>query len=239
MADRLRRVFLALQPERLAHVLASRVAGGDALCERLHGGIDRDIDRKTDVDGRAVHGDRVRMHAIQRAGGTLQRGERLQQGAERRRNAPSRVADGKRIVRFAEDGCGPIRCVIPEIEHLGTRAKLGVDMPRSAHEVRGRCGVAVRRRVADVDATGQAAPRIAPRDLTRRDIDVLIGAPCRERAIDDRSAPRERCEHASVAARKHRGRARDVRALHDESAARILGRLDRRLQRRLQGVEPT
>ena len=98
MTDRLRRVFLALQSKQLANVLAPRVAGGDLLRERLRRGIDRDVDRKADVDRRSVHIDlvraeaiagrrcarirlRLRIQPIQRAGRTLQRRKRLQHGA--------------------------------------------------------------------------------------------------------------------------------------------------------------
>ena len=58
------------------------------------------------------------------------------------------------------------------------------------------------------------------------------------RAVDDRAAPRERGEHPPFAARDGRDRGGDVRALHDEPAAGIVGSFDRSFERCADGVEP-
>ena len=65
------------------------------------------------------------------------------------------------------------------------------------------------------------------RRCARRDLDVLLGAPARDRRARLRCRATRAREHATVRARERRDGARDVGALEPEAAARIVRRLDR------------
>ncbi len=66
MSDGLRPVLLAANVERATDIVASRVAGGCLLRQRLQRRVDREIDGEADVDLCATHGDPVRTIVIAR-----------------------------------------------------------------------------------------------------------------------------------------------------------------------------
>ena len=150
MSEVVRRIFLARKPERTADVLASGIAGGGPLRQRLHRRVDRKVDRKADIDRRSAERDavgtiaiarrrcgrgplRVRVQPVQRAGRPLQRRQRLQHDGERRRDAPSLVVGGHIRGRLAGDS--------------DRRARRHGDR-RQAPASRARCTSAPRRRAS-------------------------------------------------------------------------------------------
>ena len=129
--ERARGIFFASHAERPAYVVAPGVARGGLLCERLHVGIDGQIDRKTDVDGAAADDDAVWPEAIRRpralrvGGGigviaiersarTMQRLEGTQHDTQGRRDLPSFVVDSNIRCRLA----GEAQC-------MGARISVG------------------------------------------------------------------------------------------------------------------
>ena len=262
LAERLVLVFLAVQAERAAGVVAAGVAGGGLLRERLQGGVDAEVDRETDVDAGAVEDDAVGGRArfisgaggcrlagglqpVQRAGRLAQRFERLQHRLQRRRHAPAAVVERIGEAGFTgEDGGDPTRLGTRRAcaRRAGESAQFGqaTEAPlRTARRGQERTSLAIARRIAaEIDAAADAAPRVAPRHLARRDQHLLRGRPARERDPAFAAAPGQRFEHRRVAARERRQRVGEIGAAQAERPARRFAVLDRRRQRRCDGGEP-
>jgi hypothetical protein len=252
LSDRAVAVLGATDAERAADVVAAGVASGGLLRERLQRGVDRDVDRIADVDRRAVEDDVVAradaagvharsdflvagVGAVERARRLAQRLERRQQREERRRHAPARVVDRRVGAGLACDrdrrgsACGD-----RDAAHRRHRADALLRAARRREEV-ARSGVAL---AAEVDATRNASPGIAPRHLARGDLHLLLGAPARERRFAFGAAPGQRLEDRRVAPVQRLERGNEVGAAHLEAPAGCVGGLDRRRERVDRGGEP-
>ena len=181
-------VLGAADAERAADVVAAGVAGGRLLRQRLQRGVDGQVDREADVDRRAVEHDAVRAVAVvgrrarrrarprvgvepvQRAGRLAQRLERLQHRLQRRRHL-QRVSSGAQVAARLAAGArrGALRAGAATSPAARTAAPA-----RCARRRRSACPSR-----AEVDAAGDAVPRVAPRHLARRDRHQLVGAPAR------------------------------------------------------------
>ena len=129
----------------------------------------------------------------------------------------------------------PVGAAVPAIgevdaKHRRLTAQLPSGAAVSRDEIPGPCGTGVGAGVAQVDAAGKSRPGIGARHLPGRDLDVLFGPPPRHHPIDLGTAPGQRAQHPGVGPRERRHCGRDVGALHDELAARVLGSFDRGLQ---------
>ena len=108
--------------------------------------------------------------------------------------------------------------VVDDAAHVGAPAYAVVLPTHAAQEISGAffVRVGIHRRIAEVDATRNARPRVGARKVTSRDLDELLRTPARNHAVNFGAAPGERSEHSPIRARERRYGACDVRTLNRE-----------------------